>query len=222
MLVVIGEALPFAVAIAFSPLGIVSVVVMLLSSYPRASSISFVAGWMAGIAVVAGAGFFFAGLVPDLSGASRFVTPVVLIVAGLASMVFAVRQWLGRPGPDDIVDLPGWMSRIDGLTALRSFVFGAVLAATKPKNIVLAFGTGVGVEAAGLRGAEALIVLAVYLVVASLSIAAPVIAYLIAGDSIAPRLERLREWMIRNNSAMLGVILLFIGVVLVGNGLAGF
>lgn len=223
MLIVIGETLPLAIAIAFSPLGVVAVIVMLLSRYPRASSVGFVLGWAVGVAAIAIAGYVLTRLIPDLSEGSetRIIAPLALIVLGAVSIALAVRQWRARPAVDDQVELPPWMSRIDGLTAVRSFAFGVVLAATKPKNLILAFGSGVAAASAGIVGAEALIVLGVFLGFASLSIGAPVIAYLVAGDRIRGPLTALREWMVRNNSAMLGVILLFIGVVLIGNGVAG-
>lgn len=222
MLIVIGETLPLAIAIAFSPFGIVAVVVMLLSSYPRSTSIGFVLGWAAGIAVIGIAGYLLAGLVPESTGTSRFFGPVTLIVLGAASIALAVRQWSGGRRTDETLALPGWMSRIDGLSAARSFLLGAVLAGTKPKNIVLAFGSGVVASTAGLVGAQAVVVLGVFLGVASISIGAPIIAFLVAGDRVHGGLERIRDWMIRHNSAMLGVILLFVGVVLVGLGIRSF
>jgi hypothetical protein len=218
---VIGETLPLAIAIAFSPFGIVSVVVMLLSSYPRTTSIGFVLGWASGIAIVGIAGYLLAGLVPEAPDDGRVVGPIALVVLGLLSIGFAVRQWRSRPGADDEGSLPSWMSRIDGLSGFRSFAFGTVLAATKPKNIILAFGSGVAASTAGLVGAQAVIVLGVFLSAASISLGAPVIAFLVAGERVNGGLERIRDWMIRHNSAMLGVIMLFVGVLLVGNGLRG-
>lgn len=222
MLIVIGETLPLAIAIAFSPLGIVAVIVMLLSRYPRASSASFVIGWASGISAIAVAGYALAALLPDTGEEAprRIAAPLTLIVLGVISIGLALRQWRARPAADEEVALPTWMSRIDGLTALRSFAFGVVLAATKPKNIILAFGSGVAAAGAGLAGAQAFIVLGVFLAFASISMGAPVIAYLIAGDRIRGPLTSVREWLVRHNAAMLGVILLFLGVVLVGNGIA--
>lgn len=221
MLGVIGETLPLAVAIAFSPFGIIAVVVMLLSNYPRATSIGFVLGWAAGVGLIGVAGFLLAGLVPESAGVRGFVGPLALIALGLVSIALAVRQWGSRPKSGDELVLPSWMSHVDRLSAMRSFSLGLVLAATKPKNIILAFGSGVAASSAGLAGAQALVALGVFLAVASISIGAPVIAFLIAGDRVHGGLERIRDWLVRHNSAMLGAILLFVGVVLVGNGLSG-
>jgi len=218
---VIGETLPLAVAIAFSPFGIIAVVVMLLSSYPRATSIGFVLGWAAGVGLIGVSGFLLAGLVPQGAGVRGFVGPLALIALGIVSIALAARQWRSRPKSGDDLVLPGWMSHVDSLSAMRSFSLGLVLAATKPKNIILAFGSGVAASSAGLAGAQALVALGVFLGVASISIGAPVIAFLIAGERVHGGLEHIRDWMVRHNSAMLGAILLFVGVVLVGNGLSG-
>lgn len=217
----IGESLPLAVAIAFSPLAIVAVVIMLMSEYPRGSSISFVLGWAAGIALVVAAGFSIAGFVESSDGdlAVSLITPLSLIALGIACIALAARQWRRRPGADADVALPGWMARIDGLTAVRAGIFGSVLAATKPKNLILALSAGVSLAAAGFVTRDVLIVGGVFIGASSASIAAPVVAYLIVGKRIRSRLDRLKLWMVRNNSAMLGVILLFVGVFLIGNAL---
>jgi hypothetical protein len=48
----------------------------------------------------------------------------------------------------------------------------------------------------------------------------PVIAYLIAPDSMAGPLKRMREWLATNNATVMSVLLLVIGVVLIGKGIA--
>ena len=48
----IGQVLPIAVGVALSPLPIVAVVLMLVTPRGRANGLAFVAGWIAGLAVV--------------------------------------------------------------------------------------------------------------------------------------------------------------------------
>lgn len=91
MLVMIGETLPLAIAIAFSPLAIVAVVV-LLSSHPRASSIGFLLWWAVGVLAVAG--YLLAGLVAEPSDGPRLVAPLALAALGAVSIALAVQQWL--------------------------------------------------------------------------------------------------------------------------------
>lgn len=78
---------------------------------------------------------------------------------------------------------------------------------------------GVELEAAATSPGESAIVLAVVIVLGSSPVLAPVIVSLSAGDRIAEPLGRLRSWMVQHNSAMVGVILLLIGVLFIGKAL---
>lgn len=48
------------------------------------------------------------------------------------------------------------------------------------------------------------------------------VGYLAARDRMAAPLDRSRAWLIQNNAAVMAVLLLVIGTVLLGKGIAGF
>ena len=48
-----------------------------------------------------------------------------------------------------------------------------------------------------------------------------VIAYLVASEKMRGPLDRLRAWLDANNSAVMGVLILVIGVLLIGKGISG-
>jgi len=52
-------------------------------------------------------------------------------------------------------------------------------------------------------------------------VAVPVIAYLVASEKMRGPLDRLRAWLDANNSAVMGVLILVIGVLLIGKGITG-
>jgi hypothetical protein len=54
------------------------------------------------------------------------------------------------------------------------------------------------------------------------AIAVPVVGYLAARDRMAGPLDRLREWLTRNNAVVMAVLLLVLGVALIGKGIGGF
>lgn len=56
---------------------------------------------------------------------------------------------------------------------------------------------------------------------ASSTVAVPVLGYL-AGTGWPRRWTRLRAWLTQNNAAVMAVLLLVIGTVLLGKGVAGF
>ncbi|MET0275450.1 MAG: GAP family protein, partial [Acidimicrobiia bacterium] len=49
---VIGQVLPFAVGAALSPFPIIAMVLMLVTSRARANSLSFLVGWVVGLAAI--------------------------------------------------------------------------------------------------------------------------------------------------------------------------
>lgn len=220
MLDAIGTVLPLAVAIALSPLAIASVVLMLLSSQPRAASLAFLLGFVVSVAAVSTAAFLLASVLPHSDDDTSLSAPYVLLALGIAAIVLAVRQWRSRPEPGDELELPGWISKVEGISAPSAFTLGAVFGGIKPKNLLLSVGLGVAVEATAISGGEAAIVIIAAAVVAAIPIMVPVILALVALDRISGALDRLRDWMVRHNSAMVGVILLLVGVLLIGKAVS--
>jgi hypothetical protein len=58
-------------------------------------------------------------------------------------------------------------------------------------------------------------------VIASLGVAAPIVATLLLGDRSDDVLTGWQGWLDRNNTAMMAVLYLVFGVILVGKGLGG-
>lgn len=222
MLDAIGTVLPLAVAIALSPLAIASVVLMLLSSRPRAASVAFLLGFLLAVAVVSTAALLLASALPHSDDDTSISAPYLLLALGIAAIVLAVRQWRSRPTPDDELELPGWIAKVEGITAPSAFTLGAFFGGIKPKNLLLSIGVGVSIEATTVSGGEAALALVAVAVVSSLPLMVPVILSLVALDRIRGSLDRLRDWMVRNNSAVVGVILLLVGVLLIGKALGTF
>jgi hypothetical protein len=59
-------------------------------------------------------------------------------------------------------------------------------------------------------------------VVGSIGVGAPVVIYFALGDRSRALLERLKNWMARNNAVIMTVLLLVIGVKLIGDAISGF
>ena len=63
---------------------------------------------------------------------------------------------------------------------------------------------------------------AVFTVIASLGVGAPVVVYFAMGTRAAKILDELKTWMAHNNAAIMAVLCLIIGVKLVGDAITGF
>ncbi|WP_353827096.1 GAP family protein [Agromyces sp. SYSU T0242] len=220
---VIGETLPLAVGIAISPIPIIAAILMLLSPKARSTSVGFLVGWVLGIAVAATVFTLLSSALPEgEDDAAKPVSAVIQLVLGAGLLLLAVRQWRSRPGPGEEPPLPKWMAGIDGMTVGRALGLGFLLAAVNPKNLLLGAGAGVAIGSAGLEVGGAAVALLVFTVIASASVAVPVIAYLAASRRMAEPLERLRGWLVHNNATVMAVLLLVIGVVLIGKGIGNF
>jgi threonine/homoserine/homoserine lactone efflux protein len=214
----IGSTLGYAVGIAVSPIPIAAVILMLFSGRARSNSVSFMVAWIAGIAVVTAVVVAIPGLEADDSAPST-TTGWVKLVLGVLLLAVGVRQWGSRPGPDDEPAVPGWMARIDELRPGAAFGLGFLLSALNPKNLLLAVAAGASLGALPLSTGETVGAVAAFTTIAALTVAVPVVAYLIAGSRLDPTLDRTKAWLIDNNTAVMAVLLLVFGASLLGDGL---
>lgn len=101
----IGETLGLAVGIAISPIPVAAVILMLFSGRARSNSVAFMIAWITGIALVTAIVIAIPGLEADDSAPST-TTGWIKLVLGILLLAVGVRQWGGRPGPDDEPDVP--------------------------------------------------------------------------------------------------------------------
>ena len=215
---VIGDILGFAVGIAVSPVPIAAVIVMLFASKARVTGPSFLIGWLTGITLVVTVALSIPGLGGD-TGEPSTTTGVIKGILGLLLLVAAARQWASRPRPDDETTMPGWMTRVDSMGGGGAFGLALLLTVLNPKNLLLAAAAGAAIGAAELNTGETVLAVGAFTVVASVTIAIPVIGYLIGGERIQPALDNTKEWMIQNNTAVMSVLFLVFGVILVGDAI---
>ena len=216
----IGEILPFAVIVMVSPINIVASILLLFSKRPLLNASCYFAGFLVGVAAVLTGLTLLAGAISLDPGSDRSRgAALLLLVLGAALVVVAIQKFRHRPGPDDEPSLPAWMDGIAGFGAGRSLAVGAGIGAGNPKNIAVALGAAVVISSSGLPGAQQAVVIAVYVVLASLGVGAPIVAVIALGDRSTAVLESWRAWLNRNNAAMLAVIYLLLGVLLIGNNL---
>ncbi|QAY72737.1 GAP family protein [Agromyces protaetiae] len=223
MSAVIGDILPLAVGIAISPLPIIAAILLLLSPKAKGTSLGFLVGWVVGILAATIVFTLLASVLPgDDPDASKPVVGWIKIVLGVLLLLLALRNWRSRPKAGEEPELPKWMGAIDQLTGVRALGLGLLLSAVNPKNLLLAASAGLVIGSAGLGGGQATIVIAIFTVLAAISVAAPVIAYLAASERMAGPLESLRGWLVHNNATVMAALLLVLGVTVVGKGIGSF
>jgi threonine/homoserine/homoserine lactone efflux protein len=101
----------------------------------------------------------------------------------------------------------------------KALGLGVLLAVLNPKNLMLAAAAGAGLAQLGLSTGDAAGSLIVFVVVGSLTIAGPVLYYLVGGDKARARLDEMKDWLAGHNNAVMAVLFLVFGADLIAKGL---
>ena len=217
----IGDILPLAIGVALSPLPIVAVILMLFSLKPRSTSLSFLIGWFLGVAVVAIIVVFIAQPTQEATGGEASpLSGIVHLLLALLFFYLAYKNWRQRPKPGEQGDIPKWMSGIDSMTAGKALVLGAALSGVNPKNLALTLAAGVSIVAAGLDTTQTIIVMIIFIIIACISVAAPVIIYFTLGDKATPMLNSWKSWLTYNNATVMMILFLLFGVSLLSKAIS--
>jgi threonine/homoserine/homoserine lactone efflux protein len=216
----ISAILGFSVGVAISPVPIIAVILMLFSQRARLNGPVFLVGWVVALAVVSGVAFVLA-VQGDASTSSTTTETLAWgkIAVGVLFLLLAGRTWRQRPAPGAAPEMPKWMAGIDALAPGKALLLGLLLAGVNPKNLMLSLAAGAALAQRGLPTSEAVGSLVVFWVVASLTIALPVLYYLVGGERAKSRLKDLEDWLTAHNDAVMAVVFLVLGADLIAKGL---
>lgn len=218
----IGAILPHAIGVAISPVPIIAVILMLLSRRAGANAPLFLVGWLAGLAVVAVIVLLMAGSADvDSEETPSKAASAIKLVLGLLLLFLAMMQWRGRPKAGEEPEMPKWMTSIDSLTPVAALGIGALFSALNPKNLALTLAAALVIAQAGLRAGESAVSLVVFVAVASISVATPVLLFFVLGERAQRVLNEWKSWLAENNATVMAVLLVVLGVVLIGNSIGG-
>ncbi len=216
----IADVLPYAAAVALSPLPIAALVLMLLSKRARINSIAFTIGWILGLAALV---FIVKYLVVLYSGQVHHETGISLktiihFSLGLILIALAIKEWKLRPKKGQAPKIPKWMKAVSSCTPAKALMIGFLLATLNVKNTPMGITVGVVISDAG---SSAAVVLFAYLLTASSSITIPTFGFLLFGKKLERSLESLRGWLIESNATIMFVLFLILGLVLLSKSFGG-
>jgi len=216
----IGQFLPLAIGVALSPVPIIAVILMLFSARAKSNGPAFLLGWLIGVGAITAIALVSSsaasvGSESEPSNAASWVK----LALGVLLLFGAMRQWRTRPAPGEETAMPKWMAGIDAFTTPKAFGLAALLGGINPKNLLLAAAAGITIAQANLSGGEQWVALAVFVVLASLTVAIPVVYYALGGESAQRTLDGWKAWLQHNNHAVMAVLFLVFGVVLIGQAI---
>ena len=121
------DLLPITILSALTPWTIVGVIVLLASKGGVKNAIAFSLGWITAILLLGGVIVF--GVVEGADEHARSATWLQIgVQLGFAAalLLFAHVKWRQRPAAGAVVAEPSWIGKLDGMSALVAFVFGAI------------------------------------------------------------------------------------------------
>jgi Sap-like sulfolipid-1-addressing protein len=217
----IGAILSYAIGVAISPMSIIAVILMLFSAKARVNGPMLLAGWLVALTALFVLAYAAADAADAATDSSASETVSWLKIAfGACLLLLALRQWRSRPAPGADPVMPKWMAGIDSFSPGKAFTLG-LIAVAAPKNLVLTLSAGMALAQLGVSTSTAVVSLIVFLLIASTTIAGPVLYQRIGGDKAKSTLDQLKDWLTLHNAAVMTVLLLVIGVKLIGDGLPG-
>jgi threonine/homoserine/homoserine lactone efflux protein len=208
----IGQVLSLGIGVAVSPIPIIAVVLMLATPRARANGPAFVLGWIVGLAIVGTVVLLVSGGADASSdGEPATWVGVLKLVLGVLLLLVGVHGGRGRPRRGDL----------DAFGAPKALAMGVLLSGVNPKNLLLTVAAAAAIAQTGIDTGEQAIALAVFVLVGTVSVAAPVVVYFALGSRSREMLDGMKAWMAANNAAIMAVLMLVIGTKLVGDGIAG-
>jgi threonine/homoserine/homoserine lactone efflux protein len=217
----IGDVLGLAAGVAVSPLPIVAIILLLATPRGRANGSLFAVGWLVGLSVLGAVVLLLAGPTdPSDDGQPAAWTGWLKLLLGVLLLLLAARQWRARPAEGAEPEMPKWMAGLDRLRPGQALGLGALLSAVNPKNGGLTIAAAASIAGAGLAGGQQAVALAVFVLIGSLGVLAPLVLYLVAGERAARTLDGWKTWAGDHNAAIMAVLFLVFGLKLVGDGIA--
>lgn len=218
MLIVIGQVLPLALALALSSVPIASCLALLLRNPRRSASVLFALGYTAGMAALVA---LLGSVLPvPLGGdAHRGVHGLVEIAIGVAVVVLGV---VTARRPAGSGRLGAGLHRLTGALSGLHPGFALLLGISldlRPKSILVAGAIGVVLAGAEPTGAEVAVVTTIATAIGASTVIVPVVIGVLRRGRARARLEEFDHWISRNGRTVTVVVLLVIGAVVIGNGL---
>ena len=218
---VIGEFLPLALGVAICPVPVIAVILMLFSERAKQNSLAFLAGWVVGIvaamtiliAVASTQDLSSGGEPSDTSSWIKLIIGLLLVVAAVGSVAEApeTRRGADDAGMDD-------EDRLD--EARRSHrAWGPAVRAEPEEPPADRRRRLLTIAQADLGSTDTAIVVGVFTLIGASTVAVPTLGYLFLGAKIQPKLDAAKVWLSANNTTVMAVLLLVIGVTLFGKGL---
>ena len=208
--------IPLALVNAVSPLTIIPAVLVLHAPRPRPTGLAFLGGWVLGLAVQTALFIAGSGALGGMHKSPPTWASWLRVVLGSALILFGIYRWFTRNGESES---PKWMRSFETIGPRRAAITGLVLTVVRVEVLALSLAAGLAIGTGGLDDVDAVWAGVFYVALSSSTVALPILAYAGAGERLDEPLTKLKDWMEKNNAALLAGILILIGLMVLHNGI---
>ncbi|WP_077078457.1 GAP family protein [Mycobacterium numidiamassiliense] len=208
--------IPLALVNAVSPLTIIPAVLVLHAPRPRPAGLAFLGGWVLGLAAQTALFVAGSGALGGMHKSPPTWASWLRVVLGSALILFGIYRWLTRHRH---TESPKWMRSFDTISPRRAAITGLVLTVVRVEVLALSLAAGLAIGTGELDDVGEVWAGLFYVALSASTVAVPILAYAAAGHRLDNFLERLKEWMEKNNAALLAGILILIGLMVLHNGI---
>jgi len=213
---VLATVIPLALVVSVSPLSVIPAVLVLQTPRPRPTGLAFLGSWLVGLIALTAAFVASSDALSGLHGKPPTWAAWTRVVLGSALIAFGIYRWLTRKGH---TESPKWMRSFATLTPARAAAIGLALTAVRVEVLTMCALAGLAIGSGNLGTTGQLFTGAIYVAVAASTVAIPVLAYVAAGHRLDDAMTQLKEWMEKNNAAMLAGVLVLIGGMVLYHGI---
>ena len=213
---VLTGLVPLGLVVALSPITIIPAVLVIQAPRPRPSSLAYLAGWLLGLAGLTALCVAASGLLGGLHKSTPSWASWLRVVLGSALIVFGIYRWLTRHRH---TESPAWMRSFATITPARAAITAATMVVARPDVLLICVPAGLAIGASGLDAFGDWMAAAFFVAIAASTVAVPILAYAAAGHRLDDAMGRLKDWMEKNNAALMAAILIVIGVMVLYNGI---
>jgi hypothetical protein len=213
---VVTGLIPLGLVIALSPITVIPAVLVLQAPRPRPSSLAFLAGWLLGLAALTAVCVAASGLLGGLHKSPPSWASWLRVALGSALILYGIYQWLTRHSH---TESPAWMRSFATITPARAAITAATLVVIRPDVLLICVPAGLAIGGSGLDVAGDWIAAAFFVAIAASTVAIPILAYAAAGHRLDHAMGQLKDWMEKNNAALMAAILVVIGLMVLYNGI---
>ncbi|MBK8049968.1 MAG: GAP family protein [Anaerolineales bacterium] len=213
--------IPSAIGIAFSPVPIMAVILMLSSNRARVNSIIYVLTWIGSMLVLGAILFYVDVQTPALHHpARRPILNLFILSLGIIYLVAGVIQWVRRPRSEEQVKTPAWLNMVQKIPPYLAFVFGLTGVVFNPKNISIFLSAMATILHSHQPRRVNLAAFLFFVALASVTVVTPVAIYIFGGERSQEMLDRMHAWLRRYNQAVLAWVFIILGAVWIIDGAA--